>query len=142
MGRLRLGDEVLAVWARDGFYYPAVLVHIDGTEAHVAYLDGDEAKVDLKTLRRGLIGIDTRVQINWKGKGRYYWGTVQRRLGQAIFLHYEDGSREWATIAQCRVHHEQVRQVGPSFHACIYCGASVDDQQRTCQSCGAPCNQD
>ena len=100
MGSYRLGEEVLAPWASDGFLYPAVLVEISDTSAHVAYLDGDESDVPTASLRAGCIGPGLPIQANWKGKGRYYNAVVDRRLGQALFLNYADGDRGWATIAQ------------------------------------------
>ncbi|MEE2828121.1 MAG: hypothetical protein VX498_02950 [Myxococcota bacterium] len=138
MARFNLGDEVLAPWARDGFLYPAVLVECGPNKGHVAYLDGDEADVDLAVLRQGIIGPGLAVQVNWKGKRRYYKGIVQQRLGQAVFVHYEDGSREWATIAQCRVHLEVAGLIAESTRACAYCGCGMQAEDPRCPGCAAP----
>ena len=138
MSAFKLGDEVLTTWASDGFLYPAVLVEIQDEKGHVAYLDGDEADVDMGTVRLGMLGPGLAVQVNWKGKGRYYEGVIQKRCGQAVFLHYKDGSREWATVAQCRVRYDVAMSIPVTVRACCYCGGSMSHDDSRCQSCGAP----
>ena len=132
----KLGDEVLAPWLNDGFIYPAVLVALEGATAHVAYLDGDEADVPATQLRPGAFSPGLAVQVNWKGRRTYYTGSITQRVGMAIFMSYEDGSREWATIAQCRVQSAVAAALPAERVACSYCGASLDTRARHCDNCG------
>ena len=134
----RLGDEVLATWADDGFLYPAILVSISGGTAHVAYLDGDEADVPLASLRQGVFGPGLTVSVNWKGRRAYYNGVIRQRIGPAVYIEYEDGDRGWTTVAQCRVLIDVVQQIAPATVACVYCGAPVDENASLCSQCGAP----
>ncbi|MEE2750951.1 MAG: tudor domain-containing protein [Myxococcota bacterium] len=138
MSQFDLGDEVLAPWANDGFLYPAILVELSPSQGHVAFLDGDESGVELSSIRQGVIGPGLHVQVNWKGRGKYYGGTVQKRCGQAVFIHYEDGSKEWTTTGQCRVQAELALSMGDNERACAYCGRIMDAKQALCNSCGAP----
>ena len=138
MSHFELGDEVMAPWANDGFLYPAILVELSPGHAHVAFLDGDEASLGLKSMRQGVIGPGLGVQVNWKGRGKYYAGTVHKRCGQAVFIHYQDGSKEWTTTAQCRVHIEVTLGIDESTRACAYCGRIMSTEEPLCKSCGAP----
>jgi hypothetical protein len=134
------GDEVLAPWLDDGFLYPAVLVALEGDQAHVAYLDGDEADIAASSLSQSMFGPGLVVHVNWKGRRAYYPGVIQRRLGMAVFMHYDDGTKGWATIAQCRVAvavaESQKAQV-PDTLACSFCGGSVPGSVSRCSNCGA-----
>ena len=142
MHGLKLGDEVLAPWAQDGFLYPAVLVELDGQSAHVAYLDGDEAEVDASTLRRGVIGPGLHVNVSWKGRRVYYNGVIRKRIAQAIYLDYEDGDHGWATLSQCRVRASVLEEVQPHLIACTWCGAAMDAGETVCPTCHAPRRMD
>jgi len=132
----RLGDEVLAPWLSDGFCYPAILVAVNGPTAHVAYLDGDEHDVPMQSLRLGVFGPGVSVEVNWKGKRKYYRGVITQRLGMAVFIAYETGEKEWATIAQCRILINVAQALPPSVSACIFCGAAMSGDR--CPQCGAP----
>ncbi len=138
MSEHRIGDEVLAPWANDGFLYPAILVHEAGPTAHVAYLDGDEADVPVASLRQGVFGPGLRVSVNWKGRRAYYDGVIRQRVGAAVFVEYEDGDRGWTTVAQCRVRIDVVQQIAPALVACGFCGAAIDGSLARCPQCGGP----
>jgi hypothetical protein len=136
VGEFRLGDEVLAPWLNDGWYYPAVIVALGGPVVHVAYLDGDEGDVPIASLRRGVLGPGLRVQVNWKGRRSYYGGVIRQRVGMAVAMSYDDGSSEWATIVQCRVEANLLQTINPAVAACSYCGAPVQGAT-ACPNCGA-----
>lgn len=136
MEELRLGDEVLAPWLNDGWYYPAVVVAVGGPMVHVAYLDGDEADVPLASLRRAVFGTGLRVQVNWKGRRTYHGGVIRQRIGMALAISYDDGSNEWATVVQCRVDANLLATINPSLSACTSCGAPIDGATNACAYCG------
>jgi hypothetical protein len=136
MADVKVGDEVLAPWMNDGFVYPAVMVEVRGASAHVAYLDGDEGDVPLQTLRRSVFGGGMAVQVNWKGKGQYFNGVIQKRIGSALYLHYEDGDKGWTTLGQCRVAEQALAAISEEQAACSYCGAPVHTSAPQCNYCG------
>lgn len=97
-----VGDLIWAPWGADGFLYPAVIVGmIDELRCHVAFLDGDEGPVMIKDALAGELQPGNPVSINFKGQGRYYQGTVEKVIGVALAILYEDGDRGFATLAQC-----------------------------------------
>jgi hypothetical protein len=134
----RIGDEVLAPWLDDGFLYPAVLVALEGDQAHVAYLDGDEADVAATSLQQSAFSPGVRLQVNWKGRKTYFWGTIERRVGMAIFMNYEDGSKEWATISLCRVPAALATSRPATEVSCNFCGEKISTTVKNCPNCGGP----
>lgn len=132
----KVGDEVLAPWMNDGYFYPAVIVEFNGNTAHVAYYDGDESDVNVSELRQGVLGPGLRVSVNYKGHGEYLDGTIQRRVGIALYLNYDNGDQGWATVNQCRVENGILSTIDPGLTACQYCGAAIEAQSPSCQYCG------
>ncbi len=135
---LTVGDEVLAPWMDDGYFYPATIVGLDGANAHIAYFDGAESDVPLRTLRRGVIGVKAQVSVNWRGKGGYYGAVIQKRIGAAVYLNYEDGTSGWATLAQVRILGTVLSGIDVSLAACSYCGSAMYADALQCSTCGAP----
>ena len=45
----------------------------------------------------------TSVEANWLMGGVYYTGSIAERIGDAIFIEYDDGDREWTTISAVRM---------------------------------------
>lgn len=138
MIELKVGDEVLAPWLDDGFFYPATLVGFEQGQAHVAYYDGAESDVPSAALRRGVIGVGANVSVNWRGKGLYYEGLIEKRIGAAVYLHYEDDTRGWATLAQVRILGTVLSGIDVSLAACSYCGNAMYASALSCTTCGAP----
>jgi hypothetical protein len=138
MSDFHVGDEVLAMWQNDGFVDPAVVVAVDGPNAHVAYLDGSEATLPFGALRHGTLGPGLALQANWRGGGSYYEGTITQRIGMAVYVVYADGDRGWSTLGQCRVRAEVLATIPPTTAACTYCGSPVQYGAVECGRCGAP----
>jgi len=137
-GDFRIGDEVLAPWMNDGYFYPATIVALERGTAHVAYFDGAEDDVATAALRRGVIGVNANVSVNWKGKGGYYGAVIQKRIGAAVYLHYEDATEGWATLAQVRILGTVLGAIDVRLAACGYCGNAMQASALTCGTCGAP----
>jgi hypothetical protein len=94
--------------------------------------------VEVASLRRGVLGVGANVSVNWRGKGRYYGGTIVERIGPALYLHYEDGTQGWSSIAQCRIRAEVLANIDSQLAACGFCGASMRAADVSCPHCGAP----
>ena len=137
MTAFRIGDEVLAPWLDDGFVYPAVVVELKPAGLHVAYLDGDEADVPSGAVLPGVFGPGVTVSVNWKGRRTYYAGVIAQRVGAALFVHFDDGAREWTTVAQGRVRADAAASLRPSEVVCDFCGARRPDVEPACGQCGA-----
>jgi len=98
-----VGEEALAPWSDDGFLYPCVLVDVHEETADIVFLDGSLACMAVGELRAVRLGAGSQPEVNWRGGGTFYGGTILRRRGLAVLVHFDDGTREWSTVAQCRV---------------------------------------
>ena len=97
------GDQVLADWSGDEFWYPAKIAERKDGRYHVAYLDGDEEWTTPDRVVAEDLKVGDRVLANWKNQGQYYPGRITRRDGQTIDVLYDDGDRETTTIDAVRV---------------------------------------
>ncbi|OQA30859.1 MAG: Caspase domain protein [Betaproteobacteria bacterium ADurb.Bin341] len=99
--QIETGARILGQWG-DGRWYPATISSQNGDFFHVAFDDGDQANLPRTRIR----GIDwklgTRVQCNWKGRGRYYTGTITVKEGNFVHISYDDGDQEDTSIGRCR----------------------------------------
>ena len=96
------GDRVLAQWG-DGMWYPARVNRVEGDRVQVNYDDGDVSTISQGQLRRIDWRVGTRVNCNWKNKGKYYWGVIGSLDGEIAQINYDDGDREVVSIGRCRV---------------------------------------
>ncbi|KFN49192.1 tudor domain-containing protein [Arenimonas composti] len=96
------GDRVLALWPADGMWYPARVEARAGDEVQVAYDDGDVGTVRADQFVPLHWEAGSTLQCNWRNRGRYYPGVVERIDGERIEFRYDDGDRETMTISRCR----------------------------------------
>lgn len=102
-GRWKEGSRCLVRWSGDSFWYPATVDAVKDGLYHVAYDDGD-AEWRMENHIRGLgIKVGDVVFGNWLGKGRYYRGKIAEIKDRRIFIHYDDGDREWTSVARIRL---------------------------------------
>jgi hypothetical protein len=97
------GDRVLAPWGR-AFLFAGTVNKIGEDEILVSFDDGDigwAAEDQVRPLE--MIAVGSRVECRWKGGSAYYAGVIAQMNGDQIFVHYDDGDREWSTIGQMRV---------------------------------------
>ena len=97
----KTGDRVLGQWG-DGFWYPATITGVEGTNFNVSFDDGDKATLPASKIKAIDWKVGSKVQCNWKRGGTYYPGTITRKNGDSIHISYDDGDQEDATIAICR----------------------------------------
>ncbi len=96
------GARVLAIWPADGLWYPGEVVAVLDADVKVSFDDGDVLMVRKSQVRSLDWTRGSRLQCNWKNKGKYYPGTVQGMQGEEIELLYDDGYRELMTVSRCR----------------------------------------
>ena len=48
------------------------------------------------------MNVGTAVEANWKGKGKYYKGKIAQIDGEKIYIHYDDGDKEWTTLRRIK----------------------------------------
>jgi hypothetical protein len=99
---------VLAQWY-DRYWYPGVILSIEGKRVHIAFDDGDQAVVTPIEVKELAIGVGDRVYCRWKGGPYYYPGEVTRQEGETIFVEYDDGDQEWTTVRMVRLQDDKGR---------------------------------
>jgi hypothetical protein len=99
---LQVGADVFAPWD-EGWLYPAVIVERHGSEAVVAYWEGESARHPIAMLRPLVYREGDRVFANWENANRYEEGTIQRRVGGGVQIALRNGNIVWTTWAKCRV---------------------------------------
>jgi hypothetical protein len=100
------GDRVLGCWY-DGFWYPGVILTLEGKRLHVLFDDNDQAFLTWDKLRPLSVGVGDRVYCRWKGGPFYYAAEVVRQQGERLFVEYEDGREEWTSVRLIRVEGER-----------------------------------
>jgi hypothetical protein len=101
-GYVAEGDRVAARWL-DGYWYPGVVLAIEGKRLHILFDDGDQLLVTPSQVKPLQLGVGDRVFCRWKGGPMYFPGEITRKDGERIHVHYDDGDEETTTIRLVRV---------------------------------------
>jgi hypothetical protein len=96
------GERVLAP-AGDGWLYPGAVADVDGDQALIWFDNGNRRHAALAELRPMNLGVGARVFCRWMGGATYYAGRIKEQRGEQIFIHYDDGDKEWNVLALVRV---------------------------------------
>jgi hypothetical protein len=97
------GDRCFARSKTDGCYYAAVIQQEVGSEFQVRFDAGEEAWVDAIGLASAELPVGTRVQARWKGGSAYFHGKPMEKTADEVYIHYDDGDREWTTLNMVRL---------------------------------------
>ena len=106
------GDAVLGQW-QDGYWYPAKVEKVEGERLSLKFEDGDAAVLNPKQIAPIDWGQGTRVECNWRGKGKYYPGVVVQ-FGKVITVAYDDGDREETATRRCRSKTAKIGRIDPA----------------------------
>jgi hypothetical protein len=99
----RPGDRVLAYWAPDLFWYPAVVAACSQGKVLVHFDDGDTAVLPPDRMVRMDVGLGTRVFARWNGGPYYHPAHVQDIDDENVLLFFDDGRTENSTISRIRL---------------------------------------
>lgn len=99
---LGTGDRVLACWF-DGFWYPGVILAIEGKRVHVLFDDNDQAHLTWDKVGPLEVHVGDKVFCRWKGGPFYHPGQIVRQKGERLFIQYEDGRDEWTSVRLIRL---------------------------------------
>jgi hypothetical protein len=102
--RFSVGDRVLARWF-DLYWYPGVILWIEGKRVHIAFFDGDQALVTPDQVRELAVRPGDHVQCRVKGGPQFAPAEVTQRTGEKIHVRYDDGDEEWTSIRMVRLEH-------------------------------------
>ena len=98
-----IGDRVFVDWSGDSYWYPATIVDMADGEYFVVFDDGDREWVYEDAIYPDDLGEGDRIEGNWQGGGVYYPGVIAERIGDAVYIEYDDGDVETTTIGHVRV---------------------------------------
>ena len=96
------GERVL-VFGRDGFWYPAQVLSIDGDRTFASFFDGRHGWLKPEEVRPLRISPGMRIACRKSAGEEYQPATVERTSGDVLEVTYEDGSREETLIRLVRV---------------------------------------
>ena len=100
--RHKVGDRVLARWF-DGYWYPGLVLSVEGKRVHIAFYDGDQALVTPDQVKDLSIKVGDQVYCRRKGGPQYLPGEVTEQDGEKIQVRYDDGEDEWTSVRMVRV---------------------------------------
>jgi hypothetical protein len=96
------GDRIFACW-HDLFWYPGVVLAVNGEQYHVLHDDGKQDVVTADRLRAVEIDAGERVFCRWKGGPEFFPGEITERQGELIHVQYDDGDEEATSIRLVRL---------------------------------------
>ncbi len=96
------GNRVFACW-HDLFWYPAVIVAVNGDQYHVLFDVGAQAMLAADRIRPLELEVGDHVLSRWKGGPEFFPGEISRRDGEVIHINYEDGDEETTSIRLVRL---------------------------------------
>jgi hypothetical protein len=99
----KAGDRCLANWTQDDYWYPGTIVEVKNNQYFILFDDLDMEWLPSDRLKQENLGEGSVVYANWQFGGYYYKGKIDKRLGFAIYIIYDDGDEEWTTISAVRV---------------------------------------
>lgn len=98
----RSGERVLALWRANGFYYVGSVVKCEnglaGKTCFVVFADGDSDNLPVNLIRPMSLKAGSSVFALWKDK-KMYPGKIARIVGQALYIHFDDGDKGWTSWA-------------------------------------------
>jgi hypothetical protein len=96
------GERVLAPLG-DGWLYPAVVAETRGPQILVWFDSGTKKWLDDAEVRACDLTVGSRVFCRWMNGAVYYGGRIVEHNGEQIYIHYDDGDKEWNVMALCRI---------------------------------------
>jgi hypothetical protein len=102
-GKWKVGDPCLVKWSGDGYWYPGRVSQVKDGLYFIRYDDGDSEWRFEKYIREERLKPGDVVFGRWRSGNRYYRGRITERKGSNIFIHYDDGDKEWTKISMVRV---------------------------------------
>ena len=93
-----VGETVFAWWEPNQIYFVGTVVEEQGDRALVVFEDGDNAVVARARIRPLDIKAGSRVFAKWTDN-KYYPGRVDRIVGRALYIKFDDGDERWTSWA-------------------------------------------
>ena len=102
-GAWKESDRVLAVKSGDVYWYPGTVLSKAGKDYEVLFEDdGHKETVPATRIVKNDIGVKSEVFVRWKKQPIYYFGSVAKKEGERLLIHYDDGDEEWTTTGMLK----------------------------------------
>ena len=95
---LEIGDRVWAPWSKDKLF-AGFVERLNDEEVLVHYDDGCQGWVLRRQVHPLFLTVGLRVLGRWQMGWTFYPGAVTLVDGNRIHIQYDDGDREWTTVA-------------------------------------------
>jgi hypothetical protein len=106
--RAAVGERVWAPFETGRWLFHATIVEASGAEVLVVFEDGDKRSISPAALRPDGVDYGTRVSARWEANGPWGEAIVQRRIGFAVLVRFEEDYEErWISLAWVRVSAER-----------------------------------
>ncbi|MEO9912543.1 agenet domain-containing protein [Parasphingorhabdus sp.] len=96
-------DRVLVNWGADRFWYPATVVNVSADSPRVRIDNGLLVQIEPRYIADLQIPPGARVEVNWKGQGRWYPGYVESFEGDMFNVQFDDGFKENSPLRRIRL---------------------------------------
>ncbi|HUE75097.1 MAG TPA: DUF4537 domain-containing protein [Pirellulaceae bacterium] len=96
------GDRVL-VFGRDGFWYPAQVLSIDGDRTFASFFDGRHGWLKPEEIRPLRLSAGMQIDCRQGAGEEYQAATLEKVSGDVLRVQYEDGTSEQTLIRLVRV---------------------------------------
>ena len=99
----KIGQWVLTRYQGAAYYFPGVVVGINGNNVTTQYDDGDVETRPSHDVKPYDWHPGTRVECNFQGAGTWYPGAISAMQGDTgLSISYDDGDREDTITGLCR----------------------------------------
>src|SRR5262249_35901946 len=95
------------------YWYPGVIMGVNGDQYHVFFDDGNQTVTTADRLRPVRIGVGDRVWCRWKAGPTYFPGEITRKNGEVIHIHYDDEDEETTLLRLVRLERDDWLPEGP-----------------------------
>lgn len=100
--RCNEGDRVL-VSGRDGFWYPAQVLSIDGDRTFASFFDGRHGWLKPEEIRLLKLPVGMSLECRKSAGEEYVSATLDQAAGDVLYVTYDDGTREQTLVRLVRV---------------------------------------
>ena len=110
---IAVGDTVFAHWAPANAYFVGTVVEAseDSSGFLIVFEDGDVDVVSKTRVLKGGVGVGSQVFARWRD-GTYYRGRVDKVVGRALHISYDDGDKGWVPWSAIGVKRREVARRG------------------------------
>lgn len=98
----QVGERILAQWF-DGYWYPGLVLFVEGKRLHIAFFDGDQALVTPNQVQDLTVTVGETIYSRKRGEPQYLPAEVLQVEEDRLLVRYDDGEEEWTNWRMVRL---------------------------------------